>query len=498
MKRKIYNQQTLLNPRILFRFTSLIVGLLLASMFYVHGQNNSPVLNWQPASELKVNEGGEKAIPSNPIIKTISSKDENASLKKFELVEFNEGYALQINSPNDKEKENEVVLSLKENQSSLIFTIENIYNFRTADNQENKQFIEVYGENDLAEKVYPSFFIDESEEGHYEVKENTIEIIQPEMNDILVIFSEPIHTIHFINKKAKADSSFETYFSLGNFRQIDLDFKQNLSDQVFGNVCDLEEVTFLLDASSSMQKEDRKELIQSIVETIQAINNSNAGKKISVNVYAFNNKLSALLTSKSVLGKSDVSEIQTLLEKEYLANEKMGTAWTNWSAASEFLKPNPKQQTIMFANGLPNGTTEKRTSQLQAFDEQLINDRVILVGLGDLAQKQSMCHFDNESYLEFLKGLSDVCQADKNSNQLAATFPNPFTNEFTIQFDAAIEDNVIVKLFDQVGKEVYSTEFKNAPKHIELTGLKLTPGLYQLSVFDSQNQLIHSEQMLKN
>lgn len=100
----------------------------------------------------------------------------------------------------------------------------------------------------------------------------------------------------------------------------------------------------------------------------------------------------------------------------------------------------------------------------------------------------------------FLHVSEDYCivESIEEVNNIDFTFgPNPFSEQFSIQYNLPSPTQLKVVLFNQLGQEIILTEdFKMMGAQEEFYSLDLANGLYFLSVF-AEDQLVYSDRLVK-
>jgi hypothetical protein len=78
-------------------------------------------------------------------------------------------------------------------------------------------------------------------------------------------------------------------------------------------------------------------------------------------------------------------------------------------------------------------------------------------------------------------------------------YPNPFTNQFNIEFTSAIERAVVVELFDLIGNKVSEQKemVSEGSSLVNFSTDELTKGIYLLRVFDLNGNILCKQPIVK-
>jgi hypothetical protein len=94
---------------------------------------------------------------------------------------------------------------------------------------------------------------------------------------------------------------------------------------------------------------------------------------------------------------------------------------------------------------------------------------------------------------------SDVIVVNRNESVIEI-YPNPSDNNLFLNLHNIDNQNINIKIYDVVGKEIYSTT-KNLTSNSTTVNLssevKLSKGIYFIALYNEQNEKIFFEQIIR-
>lgn len=457
----------------------------------IMSQTEPDSYNW---SSTATNATNRIIAGTNPLIQSILPL-ENSNAEHYELIEREGEVFFQVNSPKGENNANEVVLELNGKSSNVFFSIENIYSFCASKECDNNQIIEVFGTNDLGEAIYPNYYFSNEHSENQSVDKNEIFIYKPEINDILVHFDKPIKEIHLLNKKSQATNTFQAYFEIGKFKKLPTNFQVLNTQNALQDFCQVKQIGFLVDASSSMKLKDRRQALETIKLTVTKMLEQH--DKVVVDVFSFSQYVYDLEHKTEISSKLDLLNLLKRVRKNYVNAAIDKYAWTDWQGAFAKIEKTSQNAFVFISNGLPNGTVDGRGTQINAMDFDLFKKEAIIVGLGEKGISQLFQHIDRESYLEFIDNLSSHCEDFYESETTLEVFPNPFSSNFSLKADKNIFDNAILRIVNQNGQMVYSQFLQNQGNELNISLPNLKPGAYTLYIRSLGSNELLVEQIIK-
>lgn len=100
--------------------------------------------------------------------------------------------------------------------------------------------------------------------------------------------------------------------------------------------------------------------------------------------------------------------------------------------------------------------------------------------------------FSYDSVNVLIKGNVGVASLNPGRFEVLQNYPNPFTTQSDILFNSPVTDNVEFKVFDMLGKMVYSRKVAATPgiNRIHLQARDFAPGIYVYSVSNGESTII--------